>query len=585
MPLTRRRFIKQSALATAATWAAPRFCSRASAAAVSLGASVPIVPPSSNLPIAAGPFQPIWESLANFQTPDWFRDAKFGIWAHWGPQCQPEQGDWYARYMYISSESARGRQPDPNTGKPDIDYTYQVKNYGHPSKFGFKDVINTWKADKWDPEHLLGLYKRAGAKYFCALANHHDNLDLWNSKYQPWNSVAVGPKKDLVGGWAKAARNAGLRFAVSSHAAHSWMWYEPAQSADVAGPLAGVPYDGKMTKADGQGLWWEGLDPQELYAQNHAPSRSTNTTPNWDWPNDGSVVLPDAAYCEKFFRRTIDLIDQHQPDLLYFDDTILPLYPVSDVGLRIAAHLYNTSIAKHGTLDAIITGKVLTNDVYRKCMVWDYERGSPLDLLAQPWQTDTCIGDWHYKRSILDAHGYKTAATVARTLVDNVSKNGNLQLNIPLPGSGEPDADELKFLADFTAWMDINSEGIYATRPWKIYGEGPSTKPAVGAAPRAQGFNEGKTTFGAQDIRFMQKGDTLYAFALGWPADGKLTITSLANGSRFAMGHIDRVNLLGMSEPIKFTRDAMGLNLTLPEQKVGDYVYGIKISGGGLTAA
>jgi len=568
MPITRRKFIKQTALATAAGLSAPRWLSRASAAAI----DTPIVPASSNLPYAAGPFQATWDSLSTFQTPDWFRDAKFGIWAHWGPQCQPEQGDWYARKMYLPGDSSH-------------DYDYHVKTYGHPSKFGFKDVINTWKAERWDPEHLLGLYKRAGAKYFCALGNHHDNLDLWDSKFQPWNSVAVGPKKDLVGGWAKATRAAGLRFAVSSHASHAWMWLEPSQGADKTGDLAGVPYDGKLTKADGKGLWWDGLDPQELYAQNHATSKATNTSNIWDWPNNGNIIIPNAAYCEKFYRRTVDLIDKYQPDLLYFDDNIVPLYPISDVGLRIAAHLYNSSIARTGRQDAVLTGKVLSNETYQKSMVWDYERGSPLDMLPRPWQTDTCIGDWHYKRSILDKHGYKTAETVAHTLIDNVSKNGNLQLNIPLPGHGEPDADELKFLADFTAWMDVNSSGIYATRPWKVYGEGPSTKPNAGAPVRAQGFNEGRTRYSAQDIRFMQKGDTLYAFALGWPQDGKLTITSLADGSPQAPGKIDRVELLGMSETLKFTRDAGGLVITLPEKKPCDYAYGFKINGSGITVS
>jgi alpha-L-fucosidase len=430
---------------------------------------------------------------------------------------------------------------------------------------------------------LLGLYKRAGAKYFCALANHHDNLDLWNSKYQPWNSVDVGPKKDLVGGWAKATRAAGLRFAVSVHAAHAWSWYEPSQGADADGPLAGVPYDGKLTKADGKGLWWDGLDPQDLYAQAHTPGKSDNTSNIWEWPSDGQCTLPTAAYCEKFYRRTADLIDQHHPDLVYFDDTILPLYPVSDVGLRLAAHLYNTSIQKSGQLEAIVTGKVLTNEAYRKCMVWDYERGSPTDMLPLPWQTDTCLGEWHYRRSILDRHGYKTPETVARTLVDNVSKNGNLQLNIPLPGNGEPDADELKFLADFTAWMDVNSVAIYASRPWKVYGEGPSTKPNPNAAVRAQGFNEGRTTYSAKDFRFMQKDGTLYAFAMGWPADGKFVITSLAEGSDKAPGKVERVELLGLTEPLKFTRDKDGLTISLPEQKVGNYAYGLKISGHGLT--
>ena len=171
----------------------------------------------------------------------------------------------------------RSASPDRATGtrvrctrKAASDYNYQCAHYGHPSKAGFKDVIHQWKAESWDPEHLIGLYKAAGAKYFMCLANHHDNFDNYASTYQSWNSVALGPKKDLVGGWEKAARAAGLRFAVSVHAAHAWAWYETSQGADKNGPLAGVPYDGHLTKADGKGQWWEGLDPQELYAQNHS---------------------------------------------------------------------------------------------------------------------------------------------------------------------------------------------------------------------------------------------------------------------------------------------------------------------------
>ena len=207
-------------------------------------------------PIAAGPFKPDWNSLTNYQAPEWFRDAKFGIWAHWGPQCQPEHGDWYARGMYQEG----GWQ-----------YKTHIAEYGHPSTNGFKDVIHVWKAERFDPDTLLKFYKDNGARIFMALANHHDNFDNFNSKYQPWNSVALEPQKDLIGGWAKAARKNGLRFGVSVHASHAWTWYESAQGADTNGPLAGVPYDGKLTKADGKGQWWEGLDPQDLYAQNHKP--------------------------------------------------------------------------------------------------------------------------------------------------------------------------------------------------------------------------------------------------------------------------------------------------------------------------
>src|SRR5690348_3263841 len=247
-------------------------------------------------PVADGPFKADWDSLEHYECPEWFRDAKFGIWAHWTAQCVPEQGDWYAHRMYISA--------GPN-GKPDADYTYHVEHYGHPSKFGFKDIDHIWHAEHWDPEKLIALYKRAGAKYFVALANHHDNLDCWDSKYQPWNSVKVGPRKDIVAGWEKAARAAGLRFGVTVHASRAWSWYEPAQGSDPSGPLKGVPYDGKMTKADGKGLWWEGLDPQDLYAQNHAPG----TKLEWDWDKSKGSSIPDQAYCDKFYNRTIDLIN------------------------------------------------------------------------------------------------------------------------------------------------------------------------------------------------------------------------------------------------------------------------------------
>ena len=399
-------------------------------------------------PVADGPFKPDWDSLKQYQCPDWFRDAKFGIWAHWSAQCVPEQGDWYARRMYV---------------KGDPDYRYQCDHYGHPSKVGFKDIDNLWHAEHWDPEKLIGLYKRAGAKYFVALANHHDNFDCYDSKYQPWNSVKIGPKKDIVGTWAKAARDAGLRFGVTVHAARAWNWFEPAQGADKDGPLAGVPYDGKLTKADGKGTWWEGLDPQDLYAQNHAPGQK-----------------PDAAYCTKFYNRTIDLINKYQPDLLYFDDdytnTGLPLYDADPtVGLQIAAHYYNSNRQQHdGKLEAVLNAKKVSPDK-RGCVVLDIERGGARDLQPQPWQTDTCIGDWHYERAIAERHGYKKSGAVLRTLADIVSKNGNLLLNIPVRGDGTIDDDEVKFLEEMAAWMDVNGEAIFGTRPWAVYGEGPST--------------------------------------------------------------------------------------------------------------
>ncbi len=502
--------------------------------------------------IDKGPFEPTWKSLQNYKTPGWYRDAKFGMWAHWGPQCQPEHGDWYARGMYEEGSSH---------------YLYHLKKYGHPSKFGFKDVINEWKAEKWDPEELVSLYKNAGAQYFMALANHHDNFDLYDSKYQMhWNATKIGPKKDLVGGWAKAARNNGLPFGVSVHASHAWMWYEPAQRSDKKGELAGVPYDGKLTKASGKGKWWEGFDPQELYAQNHALSKGYN----WEWKK-GIITTPSKDYCNKFYNRTIDLINKYNPDVVYFDDSQLPLWPVSDVGLRIVAHLYNKSIKEHGELRAVINAKILDEN-QRKAMVWDIERGQANEIQPLPWQTDTCIGSWHYDRPLYDRNGYKTSKTVIQTLVDIVSKNGNLMLNIPVRGDGSIDEKERKIVEEIGAWMKVNNESIYGTRPWKIFGEGPAQQAT--AQLSGPGFNEGKSKpFTPEDIRFATKGDVLYATSMGWPEDGKLVIKSLAKNSQYFPKEIQKIEWGLTKQSLTFERNDNGLIVSLPEKTSDDLSY------------
>ncbi len=495
------------------------------------GAAMVVSPLGSKVePMAKEKFAPTWESLEQYQTPEWYRDAKFGIWAHWGPQCQPEHGDWYARQMYIEGNE---------------DYKFHLEHYGHPSKVGFKDVIHQWKAENWDPEKLLGLYKKAGAQYFVALANHHDNFDNYNSKYQPWNAVRQGPKKDLIGGWARAARGHGMKFGVSVHAAHAWMWYEVAQGSDKNGPLAGVPYDGKLTKAEGKGTWWDGLDPQDLYAQSHTPGTGgSNTGKLWDWPLDAGASVPDVAYCERFYNRTVDLINKYHPDLIYYDDTALPLYPISDAGLKLAAHFYNSNMALHGgNLEAVINGKVL-NEEQRKAMVWDIERGQSATIEPLPWQTDTCLGNWHYDRRIFDRHGYKTAPTVVRTLADVVSKNGNLLLSIPVRGDGTLDSDELTVVEGITHWMGVNRECIFGTRPWKVFGEGPASQ---GAPLRAQ-FNEGKgKPVTAEDVRFTVLGRTIYIIQLGVPTQ-ELAVKSMGTGARLLDGPIENIALLGSDQ-------------------------------------
>lgn len=513
-------------------------------------------------PMAAGPFNPDWKSLEQYAVPDWYGDAKFGIWAHWGPQCQAEAGDWYARGMYEEG----GRQ-----------YNYHLKKYGHPSKVGFKEVIHEWKAEKWDPDALLALYKRAGAQYFVALANHHDNFDNYDSAYQPWNSTRIGPRKDLIGGWAKAARHHGLRFGVSVHASHAWTWMETAQRADRKGPLKGVPYDGNLRAAQGKGTWWEGLDPQDLYAQNHPLSKQSDDNNalhgQWDWGDGAS--LPDAAYHRKFYNRTVDLINKYDPDLIYFDDTALPLWPASTVGLKVAAHYYNKSLAKNGKVEVVINGKILTEQ-QRKCLVWDIERGQSDKIEPQVWQTCTCIGDWHYNRSVYEDHRYKSAQTVIHTLADVVSKNGNLLLSVPVRGDGSIDSDEVAVVEGIAKWMALNSESIFATRPWKIFGEGPAQE---NAAPLSkQGFNEGKgKPFGPADIRFTTKGEVLYAIVLGWPEDGKVLVRSLAANNPLRPQPIQAVSLCG-GAPLKFTRTERGLEVTLPREKPEThYAFALKI--------
>ncbi|MDD2257408.1 MAG: alpha-L-fucosidase [Bacteroidales bacterium] len=499
---------------------------------------------TENEPVAAGKFEPTWESLSQYQVPEWYRNAKFGIWAHWGPQCQPGQGDWYARSMYNEGSHA---------------YKWHVANYGHPSKFGFKDVINEWEADKWDPEQLVKLYKRAGAQYFFAMANHHDNLDMWNSKYQEWNTVRVGPKKNILAGWSKAAKNNGLPFGLSVHAAHAWSWMEVAQRSDKNGEMAGVPYDGKLTKKDGKGTWWEGLDPQELYAQNHPFSEGSSEDINrihsqWNWGN--GVAMPSQEYCEKFYNRTIDLINQFKPDLLYFDDTALPLYPISDAGLKIAAHFYNSNIAKHkGNLEAVLLGKILTPE-QKKCLVWDVERGAPDKIQAEPWQTCTCIGEWHYKHSIYENNRYKSARTVILSLIDVVSKNGNMLLSIPIRGDGTIDDKEMAVLEGIAEWMDINKESIFDTRPWKVFGEGPA---ADAANPiNAQGFNEGRIKFTAKDIRFNQNGNVIYVTVMGEPTEN-IHVKNLNNQIK-----IKKIELLGSKEKVEWNQTSEALEIKKP---------------------
>lgn len=493
-----------------------------------------------------GPFEPTWESLSRKVTPQWFCDAKFGIWAHWGPPCVTATGGWNARDMYLA-------------GRPQ--WKHFRKRYGHQSEVGFKDVLPLFKAEKWDPERLVRIYKEMGAQYVVVLGNHHDNFDLWDSKYQPWNSVNMGPKRDILAGWAAACRKEGLPFGISFHGDHAYMFYEGSQSSDRKGPRKGVPYDGVMTKADGKGKWWEGLDPQDLYEQ-HGHKPATVRNPGlihqyWHWGKD--APKPPAAVMERFYKRTIDALDRYQPDIACFDTTQVPFWPISDVGLKIAAHYYNASAARNGgEPQVVMSGKILPED-RRRAITWDIERGAPDQILKEPWLTSTCIGNWHYNAEIYRKNSYKSAAHVIRLLADIVSKNGRLLLSIPLRAEGTFDEKEMAIIDGIGKWMKTNGEAIRGTRPWAVFGEGPSVGKTV--EMRGQGFNEDAMAKGGQgEVRFTRKGDVVYAILLDGRKAERTVLRSFAKGGSLVPGEIASVEWLG-GGAAAFTRDAEGLKV------------------------
>jgi len=384
---------------------------------------------------------------------------------------------------------------------------------------------------------------------------HHDGFDLWNSKYQPrWNAVASGPKKDVVGLWKKAAAKQGLKFAVSEHLSNSYNWFATSHMSDKTGPLAGAPYDG--TDPAFADLYHD-LPKDYDYSSVSRTAMSRNAPDSWK---------------QLYFKRIKQLVDDYQPDLLYTDGGI----PFEEYGLGLVANLYNVSAKLHGGIpEAIYTSKT-PQDCQTGTCVLDLERGVASGIPADPWQTDTCIGDWHYNREAK----YKTPKRVIDMLVDIVSRNGNLMLNFPLPNSGALDPNELKVLDEITRWMAVNGEGIYATRPWKTYGDGPVAS-APASPGRGGGFNEQtRKDFTAEEVRFTTKRSVLYAFVMGWP-DKQAVIKPLATNSGAAQVKVRNVELLGFKGKLKWAQDEKGLTVQMPEQRPCDYAVTLKI----MTAA
>jgi alpha-L-fucosidase len=503
---------------------------------------VPMVSPIPDL-AGDGPYKPTWDSLLQYECPEWYRDAKFGIWNHWSPQCVPEDGDWYARNMYRQGSKQN---------------KFQEAHYGPPSQFGYKDLCAQWTLLNWQPSELMDLYVQAGARYFVALANHHDGFDTWNSRHHQWNAANLGPHRDVIGTWAAEARKRNLRFGVTVHQARNWWWFQPSHGADATGPLAGKPYDGRLTLADSQNQWYQGYDPQQLYAPKH--------------PFD---ALPDVSYVKNFYDRTRDLIDHHSPDLLYFDN---PLFPLGWGGMNIGAYYYNQSQqANGGRVEGVINIKKVPPRL-AKSVVADIERGLAASILQYPWQSETCIGQWHYQRQLFNQPGeyggYMSPHEVIRWLVDTVSKNGTFLLNIPGKPDGTIDRKEKLILQKVGEWFKVNGEGIYSTRPWTVFGEGPHMIKA--------GSFQGKSAreLDARDIRYTcNKASTVvYAFVFGWPEQAPV-LRSFGTTAANHPGKVAHVELLGSPEKIRWHQTAAGLRIELPRQKPAlDYAVAFKIS-------
>ena len=427
---------------------------------------------------------------------------------------------------------------DRKTRKPvekaDADYIYNLKNYGHPSVFGYKDIIPLWKAERWNPDALMKLYKKVGAKYFVSMGTHHDNFFMWNSKIHRWNSVQMGPKKDVVALWQQAAKKEGLRFGVSEHLAASYTWFQTAHSADKTGDKAGIPYDGN--------------DPQcqDLY---HGKADSTD----FGW------MTKNPVWQKEWLASITELIDMYKPDLLY-SDCGLPFG--NDIGRALIAHYYNQDMLKNkGNLEAVYNCKEASKGRF----VRDVERGVLDSISILPWQTDTSIGDWFYSIG----QKYHSADEIIQMLVDIVSKNGNLLLNVVQTPEGDLEPDVLHILDGIGTWTKTNGEAIYGSRPWKIYGEGPATT-----------GNQEKGTFGgvkdvrpyvANDIRFTTKNGALYAFCMNTPT-ANIEIKSLAEGASYTSKKITKITMLGSKEKIKWEQNGTALSINkpvkLPEYKV-----------------
>jgi alpha-L-fucosidase len=467
----------------------------------------------------AGPFRPNWTSLANYQAPQWYEDAKFGIFIHWSLFSVPAfANEWYSRNMY--------QQDSP-------EFKHHVETYGPQNKFGYKDFIPMFKAEHFDPPAWARLFREAGARYVVPVAEHHDGFPIYDSNLTDWCAAKMGPKRDLLGDLAKAIRAEGLHFGASSHRSeHDWFFD------------GGRKFDSDVN------------DPR--YAAFYGPAHPRLLRDGYDHD-----LIEDWTYVSQEFRddwlaRTAEIVEKYHPDLLYFDWWIgQPSF--RDHVTHFAAFYYNQAAKTGG---AVINYK---DHAFREgSATFDVERGQLTDIQPRHWQTDTSISNasWGY----LPNDTYKTPEFIIHLLADVVSKNGNLLLNVTPRADGTIPEKEQEILHEIGDWLKINGEAIYGTHSWKRYGEGPTG--ITGGA-----FHDTDTKpYTPEDFRFTAKGSTVYAIELGWPADGKVTIHSLG-GTR-----IQNVELLGSESKLTWQESADGLHIQLPLQTRCRYACAYRVS-------
>jgi len=478
-------------------------------------------------------FEASWDSLSEYTTPAWFRDAKFGIFLHWGVESVPgsygADDGWYARHMYMKPEDFESTDKSYQGT-----YEFHLEHFGHPSEFGFKDFIPKWKAKTFDPVALTRFFKSIGARYVVPMAVHHDNFANYDSTHQPWNAVNMGPKKDLISLWKHASDKVGIRLGLSSHAARTPGWYNPAYGEDEKGA-----YDANLTQADGNGTWWEGYDPRDLYG-----------------PPPKTPALP---YARRWLKRTKELVNRYDPDLLYLDGTL----PFGGYGMRLGAHFYNRNTGPDGTLNGVLTLKWMK----KRAAVKQVEKGTTGEIQERPWQAGTTLQKgWFWQKGVpLSLDG----GLVIDKLVDVVSKNGNLLLNVgPRPDGTLPE-NQRRQLKVIGQWMDVNADAIHGTRPWHVYGEGP-TNLATG------NFKErtlDDPSFHPEDIRYTTEDGVLYAIALAWPEDGTVQLDHLGREDDHGFGAVADVSMMGSDKPLDWSRTADHMTVRFPETKPCRHAY------------